>query len=231
MLFKGAYSMKPILTRQFMYTIGIILLAAFFSACGSNPATSTVTTQPTTQPTPTPTQAATPTPPPTPTPIPATNTGVTFQQFSGANFTINYATGWQTNHVAQQNAQQKENIYAFVAQDNITGLHIVRNGDEQAPGGMINQLLGGVFTCQSGDASVPAQVTVGGVTWSQVDKVCYLASTYYEVRELVTSSPQYGQTVILYGAYQQVGNGAVAPDFAHASKLYFEPMLASFKFA
>jgi hypothetical protein len=220
--------MKPIFIRQFMYTFGIILLVAFLSACGSNPATPTVTAQPTA----TPTQASKPTQPPTPTP--ASNTGVTFQHFTGANFTIDYPAGWQTNHTSQpfkqsgNPQQQTENIYAFVAQDNITGLHIVRNGDEQAPGGMINQLLGGVFTCHAGDTSVPVQV--GGVTWAQVDIVCFVASTNYEVRELVTSSPQYGQTVILYGAYQQVGNGAVAPDFAHASKTYFEPMLASFKF-
>lgn len=233
--------MKPILARQFIYTIGIILLAAFFSACGSNPTTSTATTQLTTQPTPTSTLAATPTPPstptPPPTPTPATNTGVTFQQLSGANFTIGYPVDWKTSHTSQpfkqsgNPQQQTENIYAFVAQDNITGLHIVRNGDEQAVGGMINQLLGGEFTCNRSNASVPAQVKVGGVTWSQVDIVCLIASTNYEVRELVTWSPQYGQTVILYGAYQQVGNGAVAPDFANTSKLYFEPMLASFKFA
>ncbi len=79
---------------------------------------------------------------------------------------------------------QTENIYAFVAQDNLTGLHIVRNGDEQAVGGMINVLLGGTFTCNTGDTSVPSQVTVGGVIWSQADIVCMVASSYYEVREL-----------------------------------------------
>jgi hypothetical protein len=161
---------------------------------------------------------------------------VTFQQFTGANFTMIYPTGWQTSHKSQpfqqsgNSKQQTENIYGFVAQDNITGFHVVRNGDEQAVGGMVNDLLGGQFSCTPGDKSVPSQVTVGGVMWSQADIVCLVASNNYEIRELVTSSPRYGQTVIMYGAYQQVGNGAVVPDFARTSDTYFKPMLAAFKF-
>lgn len=106
----------------------------------------------------------------------------------------------------------------------------MRRGDEQAVGGMVNDLIGGELKCDMGDKSVPSQVTVGGVTWSQADLICMVASNNYEVRELVTSSSQYGQTVIMYGAYQQVGKGAAVPDFAHTKAAYFDPMLASFKF-
>jgi hypothetical protein len=213
--------MKPITTRQLVYTFSIVLLAAFLSACDSNPATSTVRAQPTT---------AT-------TPAQAAPTGTTFRQLTGSHFTILYPVNWKTSHMSQPFKQSgdntqthTENIYAFVAQDNLTGLHIVRNGDEQAVGGMINVLLGGTFTCNTGDTSVPSQVTVGGVIWSQADIVCMVASSYYEVRELVNGSAHYGQTVIMYGTYQQVGNGAVVPDFIHVDNTYFKPMLASFKF-
>lgn len=227
--------MKPIVTRQLVYTFSIMLLAVLLSACGDNATTST-TADPTATPTqqPTPTQAATPTQQPTPTPT--TNTEVTFQQFAGANFTMVYPASWQVSHKSQSfkqsgdNKQQTENIYGFVAQDNISGFHVVRDGDEQAVGGMVNDLLGGQFTCSMGDKSVAPQVTVGGVTWAQADLICMVASNNYEIRELVTDSSRYKQTVIMYGAYQQVGNGAVVPDFAHASDTYFKPMLASFKF-
>lgn len=225
--------MKPIITRRLVYTCSIVLLATFLAACGSNPTISTTATVPSSASTPT--QAAAPTSAPTPTP--ASNTGATFKQLKGANFTISYPVGWQTSHKSLPRGQSgdvknptMEDIYGFVAPDNITGLHIVRNGDEQAPGGMINQLLDGQFSCSPGDKSVPSQVTVGGVSWSQVDFVCMIAGYNYEVRELVTASTKYGQTVILYGAFQQVNNGAMAPDFAHASNMYFKPMLASFTF-
>jgi hypothetical protein len=207
--------MKSIITRRLVSLFGIILLTAFFSACGSSSIT--------------PAQAA------APTPSPASHKG--FRQLTGANFTIDYPVGWQTSHKSLTGGPSgdvknpaTENIYGFVAQDNITGLHIVRNGDEQAVGGMINDLLEGQFSCNAGDQSVPSQVTVGGVTWSQFDLVCMIAGLNYEVRELVTSSTKYGQTVIMYGAFQQVGKGAMAPDFAHASNMYFKPILASFKF-
>ena len=227
--------MKPIITRQLVYTCSIILLATFLAACGSKTTTSTTVTLPSSASTPT--QAVAPTQAPAPSPTSASNTSTTFKQLIGANFTINYPTGWQTSHKSLPGGPSgdvknpaTENIYGFVAPDNITGLHIVRNGDEQVPGGMINQLLDGQFSCSTGDKTVPAQVTVGGVTWSQADFVCMIAGFNYEVRELVTSSTKYGQTVIMYGAFQQVDNGAMAPDFAHASDKYFKPMLASFRF-
>lgn len=208
--------MKSIITRRLVYTCSIILLATFLAACGSS------STKPA--------QAAAPKQSPTATPAPHKG----FQQLAGANFTIDDPVGWQTSQKSLTGGKpgsSATDIYGFVAPDNITGLHIVRNGDEQAVGGTINQLLDGQFSCSTGDKSVPSQVTVGGVTWSQADLVCMIAGFDYEVRELVTSSPRYGQTVILYGAFQQVDNGAMAPNFALASNRYFEPMLASFKFS
>lgn len=208
--------MKSIITRRLVPIIGIVLLTVFVSACG-NSSTS-------------PTLAAAPTQAHKPTPAP----GKGFRQLTGANFTINYPVGWQTSHKSQAGGMSghpaTENIYGFVAPDNITGLHIVRNGDEQAVGGMINELVGGQFSCSPGDKSVPSQLIVGGVTWSQADLVCMIANGNYEVRELVNSSTKYGQTVIMYGAFQQVTNGAMAPDFAHASDEYFAPMVTSFQF-
>jgi hypothetical protein len=208
--------MKSIITRRLVSIIGIVLLTAFVSACG-NSSTS-------------PTLAAAPTQPQKPTPTPSNG----FRQLTGANFTINYPVGWQTSHKSQTGGTSDhpatEDIYGFVAPDNITGLHIVRNGDEQAVGGMINELLDGQFSCSLGDKSVPSQVIVGGVTWAQADLVCMIANDNYEVRELVNSSTKYGQTVIMYGAFQQVTNGAMAPDFAHASDEYFAPMVTSFQF-
>jgi hypothetical protein len=240
--------MKPIITRRRIYAFSIIILATFLAACGSNTATSTTVAQSGVVATPTravaPTQspasktggAATPTQAAVPTQSPASKTGTTFKQLTGANFTIDYPAGWQMSQKSLPGGASgvknpaPENIYGFVASDNITGLHIVRNGDEQAVGGMINELLGGQFSCNMGNSSVPSQVMVGGVTWSQADLVCMIHNSNFEVRELVTSSAKYNQTVIMYGAYQQVGNGALAPDFAHASTMYFNPMLASFKF-
>jgi hypothetical protein len=210
--------MNPVVTRQLVSACSIVLLAVFLSACGSNPVTPTVRGQPTIATTST--QAA-----PTKTP---------FQQLTGSHFTILYPANWKTSHVSQPGGQsgdhtqpQTEDTYAFVAQDNLTGLHIVRNGDEQAVDGMIIALVGGADKCKT---PVMSQVTVGGVIWSQADVVCLVAGSSYEARELVYGSPRYGQTVIMYGAYQQVGNGAVVPDFIHANNTYFKPMLASFKF-
>ncbi|HTK09411.1 MAG TPA: hypothetical protein VL485_19730 [Ktedonobacteraceae bacterium] len=209
--------MKSSIARRIVFIFAIILLTAFFSACGRSSSS-------------TPAQATAATPSPTPTP--ASTKG--FQHLTGANFGIDYPVGWQTSHKSQAGGMSgrpaTEDIYGFVASDNITGLHIVRNGDEQAVGGMVNELLDGQFSCSPGDRSVPSQVRVGGVTWSQADLVCMISGFDYEVRELVTSSTKYGQTVIMYGAFQQVDNGAMAPDFAHASDTYFQPMLASFQF-
>src|SRR6266567_5431321 len=110
--------MKPIITRRLVYTCGIILLAAFLSACGSNSTTPTTAVHAS--------SAATPTVPThTPTPIPASSKG--FKQLTGANFTINYPSGWQTSHKSLPGGPSgdvknpaMENIYGFVAQDNIT---------------------------------------------------------------------------------------------------------------
>jgi hypothetical protein len=211
-------------------------LMSLLAACG-NPSTTTGSTSPnftTTSNTPS-ANTSTVTPPtqaPTQAPTPAPSNG--FRQLTGANFTINYPVGWQTSHKSQPGGTPghpaTEDIYGFVAPDNITGLHIVRNGDEQAVGGMINELLGGQFSCSPGDTSVPSQVIVGGVTWVQADLVCMIANNNYEVRELVNSSTTYGQTVIMYGAYQQVTNEAISPDFSHASDEYFAPMVTSFQF-
>jgi hypothetical protein len=150
------------------------------------------------------------------------------------NFTISYPTGWKKSQqslpggASGPGAKPTENIYGFVAQDSITGFHIVRNGDEQAVGGMIGMLIG-QYECQPGDASVPLQVTVGGAAWVQSDLTCKVSGKNYEVRELVNGSPQYGQTVIMYGGYQQAVGGVI-PDFAHVQTAYFDPMLKSFKF-
>jgi hypothetical protein len=106
----------------------------------------------------------------------------------------------------------------------------MRHGRQLAAGDNVNELLDVQLSCSPGDTSLPAKITINGITWSQYDLVCLLASTYYEVRDLSTVTPTGDHTEIMYGAYQQVGNGAVFLDFAHASKTYFEPMVASFKF-
>jgi hypothetical protein len=239
-------TMKNVSFQKCMYVLGIVLLASLFAACsdpssasGATPtptiaATATSAATPTQPVTPTPTSAATLTQPATPTP--ATGTGKELQPFTGVDFAMLYPAKWQKTKktgpggMSGEKNQPASNTYGFIAPDNITGFHIVRRGDEQAVGGMVNTLIGGEFKCEPGDKSVPSQVTVAGVTWSQADLICLVASNNYEVRELVTSSSQYGQTVIMYGAYQQVGNGAVVPDFAHTKATYFDPMLASFKF-
>jgi hypothetical protein len=207
-------------------------LMSLLAACGNQSATTGSTSPNITTTSNTPSANTSTVTPSTQVPTQAPSNG--FQQLTGANFTINYPIGWQTSHKSEAGGTgghpATADIYGFVAPDNITGLHIVRNGDEQAVGGMVNELLGGEFSCSTGDTSVPSQVIVGGVTWVQVDLVCMIANSNYEVRELVNSSTKYGQTVIMYGAYQQVGNGAVAPDFADASDEYFTPMLTSFQF-
>lgn len=240
--------MKNMSVQKCMYVLGIVLLASLFAACGGPSSESGATAAPTAAGVATPTQPATSTPttvataasaitptqPATPTPV--ADTGKELQPFTGVDFTMLYPAKWQKTHktgpggLSGVKNQPASNTYGFIAADNITGFHIVRHGDEQAVGGMVNELIGGDFSCERGDKSVPSQVTVGGVIWSQADLICLVASNNYEVRELVTSSSQYGQTVIMYGAYQQVGKGAVVPDFAHTKAAFFDPMLASFKF-
>ncbi len=221
--------MKLTIRQNFVCAFGLVFLMALLAACGTGPSTSTTTGSLAAA-----TQVPTPTPSPTPKPT------IPLKQYSATGFTISYPTGWHTSQTSLKwtpsggpgaMPQHTEMDYAFVAGDNLTGLHIARDTDEQAVGGMTNRLLGGVFVCHAGDASIPNKVKVGGVMWSQADIVCMVASSFYELRELVYSNPQTNvQTVILYGAYQQVGNGAAAPDFAHTSQKYFEPMLASFDF-
>jgi hypothetical protein len=224
--------MKNMSVQKCMYVFGIILLVALFTACSSPTSASGATPTPTIAATAT--SAATSTQPATPTPVAETEKEL--QPFTGVDFTMLYPTKWQKTHktgpggMSGAKNQPASNTYGFVASDNITGFHIVRRGDEQAVGGMVNDLIGGEFKCDMGDKSVPSQVTVGGVSWSQADLICMVASNNYEVRELVTFSSKYGQTVIMYGAYQQVGKGAVVPDFAHTKATYFDPMLESFKF-
>src|SRR5260370_11649 len=77
--------MNPIVTRQLVSACSIVLLAAFLSACGSNPVTPTVREQPTIATTST--HAA-----------PATTT---FQQLTCSHFTIRYPTNCKTSHVSQ----------------------------------------------------------------------------------------------------------------------------------
>ena len=229
-------TMKNMSVRKCMYVLGIVLLVTLFAACSGSTSTSDTTSASTTAGAVTPTQPATSMPTTAASPTPVADTGKELQPFTGVDFTMLYPVKWQKTHktgpggMAGAGNQPASNTYGFVASDNITGFHIVRRGDEQAVGGMVNDLIGGELKCDMGDKSVPSQVTVGGVTWSQVDLICMVASNNYEVRELVTSSSQYGQTVIMYGAYQQVGKGAAVPDFAHTKATYFDPMLASFKF-
>jgi len=226
--------MKANILYQLVSTCAVLFLIVFLAGCDANPATPVAAAQPasTMTPTPvaTPTQAATPTPLlPTPT---VAGTGITFREFTGSDFSISYLYSWQTSQQSRSGGANQPKIeeYAFMAADNISGLHIMRHGQQLAVGDNVNELLGAQLSCSQGDTSLPAKVTIGGVTWSQYDLVCLLASTYYEVRDLYTVTPTGGHTEILYGTYQQVGNGAVFPDFATASKTYFEPMVESFKF-
>ncbi len=239
-------TMKNVSFQKCMYVLGIVLLTSLFAACSDPSSASGATPTPTAAATatsaatqaqsvkPMATSAATQAQSVSSTPVAGTEKEL--QPFTGVDFTMVYPAKWQKTHktgpggMAGVKNQLASNTYGFVAADNITGFHIVRRGDEQAVGGMVNELIGGEFHCDMGDKSVPSQVTVGGVSWSQSDLICLVASNNYEVRELVTSSTQYGQTVIMYGAYQQVGKGAVVPDFAHTKATYFDPMLASFKF-
>ncbi|GHO95287.1 hypothetical protein KSF_053350 [Reticulibacter mediterranei] len=167
-------------------------------------------------------------------PTSVTGTATDLQPFTGVDFTMLYPAKWQKTHKSGSPVaanQPPSQTYRFVAADNVTGFLVKRHSGEQAVGGSVNELLGGEFRCDTGDKSVPSSAeTADGVSWSQVDLICLVASNNYEVRELVRSDSQYGQTVIMYGAYQKVGNGAVVPDFAHTKATYFDPMLASFKF-
>jgi hypothetical protein len=244
--------MKNMPVQKYMHVLGIVLLALLFAAC-DDPSIAGATSTPTTAATAT--SAATPTQPakPTPTtaatatsaatlpqpakPTPVAETGKELQPFTGVDFTMLYPSKWQKTHktgpggMSGVQNQPASDTYGFLARDNITGFHIARRTGEQAVGGSINDLIGGELKCDE-DKSVRSQVTIGGVTWLQFGFICLVASNNYEVRELVTSTPgsQRGQTVIMYGAYQQVGKGAVVPDFAHTKATYFDPMLASFKF-
>lgn len=161
----------------------------------------------------------------------------TFKQLTGSHFTIRYPANWKKSHVSQPGGGQSgsdtpstqiADIYAFVAQDHLTGLHILHNVDEQAVDGTIIGVVGSAGTCNT--TPVMSQVTVGGVIWSQAEVVCLIAGRAYEARELNTGTP-YGTIVIMYGAYQQVVPGAVVPGFIQANNVYFKPMLASFKFS
>jgi hypothetical protein len=230
------YMMRNNAIQKCMYVLSVGLLVTLFAACSGSSSVSGATSTPTTAGAVTPTQPATLTPTTAASSTPVADTGKELQPFTGVDFTVLYPVKWQKTHktgpggMSGAKNQPASNTYGFIASDNITGFHIVRRGDEQAVGGMVNDLIGGELKCDMGDKSVPSQVTVGGVSWSQADLICTVASNNYEVRELVTSSSKYGQTVIMYGAYQQVGKGAAVPDFAHTKATYFDPMLESFKF-
>jgi hypothetical protein len=222
--------MKVNVLSQLASTCGVLFLLVLLAACDA-PATAA---SPATAPThvATSTQAATSTPT-TPLSTPTTaSTGVTFQKFTGPDFSISYPPSWQTSQQSLPGKANQPKIgeYAFVAADIISGLHIRRHGQQLAPGDNVNTLLDVQLSCSPGDTSIPAKVTLNGVTWSQYDLLCLLHNSYYEVRDLSTDTASGGHTEIMYGAYQQVGNGAVFLDFAHASKLYFEPMLESLNF-
>lgn len=193
---------------------GFWLVALFISllaACGSGPASSLA---------PTPTAPiATPTHLPTATPSAPARTGTAFQQFSGPGFKLKYPSAWQTSH-------NNIGVYSFLYSDNVTGFHVRLHTGYLDASSPVADLTNSQMNCSQGNTSLPAKVTINGTVWFQTDFLCFLASTYYELRMMRTDAPLGQQTVIIYGAYQQA---TASPPFAKANQTYFEPMLHSFQ--
>lgn len=184
----------------------VALFASLLAACGSGPASSL---------------APTPSPTPTPTVVPGTpaGTGTAFQQFRGPGFRLKYPSAWKADH-------NNAGVYSFMYSDNVTGFHVRLHTGYLDASSPVADLTNSQMNCNQGDKSLPEKVTINGTVWFQTDFVCFLASTYYELRMLKTDAPLGQQTIIIYGAYQQA---TASPPFAKANQTYFEPMLHSFQ--
>lgn len=190
----------------------VLLFLSLLVACGNSSAT--LAQSPT----------ATPTPP-VPTPTSTSSVGNAFKLFTGPTFTVEYPTGWQKS---QTQTPTGKTVYSFVDKDQVTGFHVALHTTFVDASSPINDLTGTQMTCNPGDASLPPTITIHGALWYQSDILCFLASTYFEVRLLThTDSTTKDQTTIVYGAYQQA---TASPPFAQANQKYFLPMLNSFQF-
>lgn len=202
-------------TRRVSISLGAIVLMVFLAGCGGGS-----------------TGSSTPTPAtPTPTPSPATPS-VGMQTFSGNGFTISYPQSWQKSSSSTQNTSQA------VFQDAATGnsFTIVTTPD---PGGALSadslantssKALAGSVLKNGKPDSVPASVTVNGVTWSQRgvsgDATVNGQSVPAKLILLVTVHPANATTSQAF----QLIYASPALTFDQVNAQIFQPMLQSFKF-
>ena len=200
-------------TRRVLAGLSAVVLMVFLAACGGGGSTGSATPTPTT-------------PPSNPSP---TAPSTAMQTFTGNGFTISYPQNWKKT--SSTNSQT-----AF--QDPTTGntFTIVQTPD---PGGVLSAdslanttsqgLESSVLTNGKSD-SVPASVTINGVTWSQrgasgntkVDNQTIPAKLIL----LVTIHPASAATS---QAFELIYAGpALTFDLVNAQ--IFQPMLQSFKF-
>jgi hypothetical protein len=199
--------------RRLASVCAVLFFTSLLVACGNG---GTIVAQSSTA---TPTQSA-------PTPTSTSRVDSAFKLFVGSSFTLEYPTGWQKS---QTQTPTGKTVYSFTYTDQVTSFHVALHTTYVDASSPIDDLTGAQMTCNPGDASLPPTVTLHGALWYQSDMLCFLASTYFEVRMLTnTNATTKDQTTIVYGAYQQA---TASPPFAQANQKYFLPMLNSFQFS
>ncbi len=199
-------------TRRVSISLGVVVLMVFLAACGGGSTGSS-----------TPTPAA-----PTPTPSPSTPS-VAMQTFTGNGFTISYPQNWQKS--SSNNTQT-----VFTDQTTGNAFTIVQTPD---PGGAASadslanasvQALSTSVLKNGKTETVPASVTVNGVTWVQRALTGSITVNGQDVpAKLILLVAIHPASAANSQAFQLIyGGPTLTFDLINAQ--IFQPMLQSFKF-
>lgn len=195
-------------TRQVFLSLGSVVLMIFFAACGGGGGTASST--------------------PTPSTSAPTASSVGMQTFTGNGFSISYPQNWQKSTSSSQTV--------FEDQTAGNAFTIVQTAD---PGGAASadtiasasiQAIGKTVLKNGKTETVPASVSINGVTWSQRAVTGDVAVGSQNVPAklvlLVAIHPASAATSQAFQLFY------VAPTltFDQVNLLIFQPMLQSFKF-
>lgn len=204
-------------TRRVFISLSAVVLMVFLAACGGGGNTGSATPTATT--------------PPTPTPSPTTPS-VAMQTFTGNGFSISYPQSWQKTSSSSQGIAQ----VAFSDQTTGNAFTIVATPDPEGAASADKiadtsvQTLSNVAVKNGKPETVPASMTINGITWAQraITGTATVSgqSVPAKIILLVTIHPANSATSQAF----QLFYGGPTLTFDQINAQIFQPMLQSFKF-